>query len=84
MSDLREQFENLPEIKRRMYQLEFKSDTNSYLAKPEYCMRYVNFVNGAWYAYQEQQKKIDSLLDKVCGTHEDFLNEFRRCNTLPK
>ena len=74
MTELRKQFEALPEIasilrdedthwcdKRGIYvnQRVFQDSTTGYL-------------NGAWYAFQEQQKKIDSLLDHVCGSFEDF------------
>lgn len=74
---MKEQFEKLPEIARRLYQLEFRPDINAYLAKPEYCNRYVNFVNGALYAYQEQQKKLNDirdyiLLNQVEGEDSEF------------
>ena len=76
MSELRKQFEVLPEIARIVSCDEIKwcnvynwyrtdnTDANS--------IYHVAWLNGAWYAFQEQQKKIDSLLDHVCGSFEDF------------
>lgn len=76
MTELRKQFEVLHHIE-SMMQLcgaEYHAITRTYkiestgLNDREVC----SFVNGAWYAFQEQQKKIDSLLDHVCGSFEDF------------
>ncbi len=78
---MREQFEKLPEIAEILNrnQFLFNEDKNQYyiigFASDTQKVCDVNFIGGAWYAFQEQQKKIDSLLDKVCGTHEDFLND---------
>ena len=76
MSELRKQFEVLPEIKRIVSCDEIKwcnvynwYRTNNTDANSTY---HVAWLNGAWYAFQEQQKKIDSLLDHVCGSFEDF------------
>lgn len=68
---MREQFEKLPEIAERLKKHEhlFKLSSNEYICE---CSYVENFLNGAWYAFQEQQKKIDSMLDRVCGKYEDF------------
>jgi len=71
----REKFEALPEVAERLtIWIEFKDgfywDT--------YNLNGNDFLNGAYYAFCEQQKKIDSLLDAVCGTHEDFKNDRAR------
>ena len=69
MSEIRKQFEALPEIEKHLvfiddfYDNKYHSMNNSSVT---------DFINGAWYAFQEQQKKIDSLLDHVCGSFEDF------------
>ena len=68
---MREQFEKLPEIAERIgggiywneYRQKYQADLSSLF--PTVC-----YLNGAWYAYQEQQKKIDKAveyLDSVDG-----------------
>ena len=63
---MREQFEKLPEISDLVEHFDFSDDTNTYH------IRYddmdddrksldVMYLGGAWYAYQEQQKKIDEV-----------------------
>ena len=75
MNELRKQFEALPEIKQGLRHCHYNESTNDYhadVAHEETHEWHTQFVNGAWYAFQEQQKKIDSLLDHVCGSFEDF------------
>lgn len=60
---MREQFEKLPHI------LEFMQyvtcfDGLKYVSDNQ---RTADYLNGAWYAYQEQQKKIDM---QECGAEE--------------
>ena len=53
----REEFEKLSEISEILKNktIVFVEKTNKY-----YCYHYsVEFINGAWYAFQEQQKKLD-------------------------
>jgi len=77
--EIREQFEKLPEIAQLIEEgkgdnLVFVPETNKYDAEMyiTFTPDYVHYLNGAYYAYQEQQKKIDSMLDHVCGSFEDF------------
>lgn len=75
MNELRKQFEALPEIKLRLIGMVFCFSKNQYIPKNKIIKEVVvaaKEVNLAWYAFQEQQKKIDSLLDHVCGSFEDF------------
>lgn len=62
----REEFEKLPFIKLRMdqYNVIYDSDINCYVA-PQAYLSHADWVGGAWYAYQEQQKKIDGLNDEL-------------------
>lgn len=76
---MREQFERLPEIAQLIEEgkednLVFIPETNKYDAEMyiTFTPDYVHYLNGAYYAHQEQQKKIDSMLDRVCGKYEDF------------
>lgn len=82
MTELRKQFEVLPEIERHVKNGFIEFIGNHYFL-PEHVKNdgsqaflihkhNVTWMNGAWWAFQEQQKKIDSLLDHVCGSFEDF------------
>lgn len=61
---MREQFEKLPEVASHLHNIVFDIGCGEYLPKK---MGYVihefsaYFLNGAWYAYQEQQNKINEL-----------------------
>ncbi len=69
-NEMRGEFEKLPEIARVIACDEIKwcdtyhwyrtdnTDANS--------IYHVAWLNGAWYAFQEQQKKIDDVLNLVC------------------
>ena len=52
---MREQFEQLPEIKRRLHHLVFNEKLNIYECRGFDEFRYVNWVNGAWWAWQQLQ-----------------------------
>lgn len=72
---MREQFEKLPEIEQGLRHCHYNESTNDYCSdvfNEETHEWHAQYVNGAWYAFQEQQKKIDSMLDHVCGSFEDF------------
>ena len=80
MVEMREQFEKLPEIARVIACDEIKwcdtyhwyrtdnTDANS--------IYHVAWLNGAWYAFQEQQKKIDGALKEL-----ELLNYYRTGNS---
>ena len=61
---MREQFEKLPEVASHLHKIVFDIGCGEYLPKK---MGYVThefsayFLNGAWYTYQEQQKRINEL-----------------------
>lgn len=74
---MREDFEKLPEVHKKLKDLHptivwFCDQENKYASSFEGFQNMVIWLNGAYYAYQEQQKKIDSMLDRVCGKYEDF------------
>lgn len=73
MNELHKRFEALPEIKERisLNSMKFCEKGNLYYTEVGSHIS-AAWVTGAWYAFQEQQKKIDSLLDHVCGSFEDF------------
>ena len=76
---MREQFEKLPEIAAHIHNVIFDISCDEYLPKK---MGYVihefsaYYLNGAWYAFQEQQKKIDAantLKNDLNGLIDGFL-----------
>lgn len=65
---MRNEFERLPEIKRKMGSLiKYDSESEMYayigVSIDEFYLSKLSFINGAWYAFQEQQKKIDAVYD---------------------
>lgn len=68
---MREQFEKLPEVHKKLKDLHptivwFCDQENKYASSFEGFQNMVIWLNGAYYAYQEQQKKIDGALDLAC------------------
>lgn len=58
---MREEFEKLPEIaeKLRMCEWFYSDHLDCYMVEGSYA----GFINGAYYAYQEQQKKINTAIE---------------------
>ena len=55
--DIREEFEKLPEIANLISESDaYFADESIYFCDNDFACGY---LNGAWYAFQEQQKKID-------------------------
>lgn len=59
---MNKEFEKLPEVAKRLDGIYWSAELNIYQTEYPILFNAVGFVNGAWYAYQEQQKKIDSVL----------------------
>lgn len=62
--DIREEFEKLEDVKQGLRHCHYNESTNDYhadVAHEETHEWHTQFVNGAWYAFQEQQKKIDDV-----------------------
>lgn len=62
--ETRQKFEALPEIKRKMGLLiKYDPGTEMYayigVSIDEFYLSKLSFIGGAWYAFQEQDKKID-------------------------
>ena len=62
---MREQFENLPVIAEIIKEGVFW-DGEIYRRTAICKLTHLYYVRGAWYAFQEQQKKIDEVLNLVC------------------
>lgn len=83
MSNLREEFEKLPEIAERLKgsSIYWNDYQNKYQTDLVNLMPTVCYINGAWYAYQAQQKKIDAVLEFIDSDdlgHDARLGDFYR------
>ena len=63
---MREKFEKLPEIADSLSEHIYFGGDGFYHSSLVNFQGLVNWLNGAWYAFQEQQKKIDEVLNLVC------------------
>lgn len=70
---MREQFEKLPEVAKRLDGIYWNAELNIYQTEYPILFNAVGFVNGALYAYKEQQKKIDAQSKTVMGQEYDSL-----------
>lgn len=62
---MREEFEKFPYVADKLRTVVFNEKFNDYHAAMINSSLSVYYVRGAWYAYQEQQKRIDAVLDLV-------------------
>lgn len=68
---MREEFEKLPEIAIAIKQgIYYNERDNCYHSISGASYLAIAMINGAWYAYQEQQKKIDAIIDCVKTTRQ--------------
>jgi len=73
--DIREEFEKLDGIKRKLISVNFNESLNRYESKNPTlieCFETALWLNGAWYAFQEQQKKIDEIVKLVHDHTPDY------------
>lgn len=62
---MREEFEKLPQIAKMIPKdnaFMFSEEDNCYFDYDD-TRRIEGFINGSWYAFQEQQKKIDKAIE---------------------
>lgn len=75
---MRSEFEKLPEIKERLHTVVFNEQFNDYHAAMINSGLSVYYVRGAWYAFQEQQKRIDRLKNYLivsCAFEDEYIEE---------
>ena len=70
---MREEFEKLPKVAEVIKKYDGYRIGNKYST---YDTAYTAWLNGAWYAFQEQQKKIDGALKEL-----ELLNYYRTGNS---
>ena len=71
--DIREEFEKLEYVKQGLRHCHYNESTNDYhadIAHEETHEWHTQFVNGAWYAFQEQQKKISAIKSKLSDIYD--------------
>ena len=65
MVEMREEFEKLPEIADSLSEHIYFGGDGFYHSSLVNFQGLVNWLNGAWYAWQEQQKKIGAVLHAI-------------------
>lgn len=83
MSDLRSKFEEIPEIKVHLDHgnVFFNVDRNTYASEFSSLHVVSCYVNGAWFVFQEKQKKVDAVLNHLAGCNHGLdvdINFIRR------
>lgn len=69
---MREQFENLPRVKPILRLVKYNESADGYdpLDQKSIYEKYADWLNGAWYTFQEQQAKINAVLQYLdTGDH---------------
>ena len=69
---MREQFENLPRVKPILRLVKYSESSDGYdpLDQKSIYEKYADWLNGAWYTFQEQQAKINAVLQYLdTGDH---------------
>lgn len=62
----REEFEKLPHTALIAHLFKFNDELNNYSPISSFVdAEYIGFINGAWYAYREQEKMIDAIKKHV-------------------
>ena len=67
--DVREEFEKSEHLKERLAICWYDEKIGCYLSIQLCDYASASYLNGAWYAFQEQQKKIDALKAKLDENH---------------
>ncbi|MFC6053897.1 hypothetical protein A6M14_09565 [Acinetobacter sp. Ac_877] len=73
MGELNRQFEAFPEIKIRLENGDVFFNERKQTYASEFSTLHTGFVNGAWYAFQEQQSKIEQLEKEKQALHNAFV-----------
>ena len=76
---MRDQFEKLPEIADSLSEHLYFGSDNLYHSSLINFQGLVNWLNGAWYAFQEQRKKIDAALGFTEDVHSENWQEAIHC-----
>ena len=71
---MREQFENFPRIKPILRLVKYSESSDGYdpLDQKSIYEKYADWLNGAWYVFQEQQKQLDLIKKLAVGLRNEF------------
>ena len=69
---IREEFEKSEHIKERLAICYFDTNIGCYLSIQLCDYASASYLNGAWYVFQEQQKKIDEIVKLVHDHTPDY------------
>ena len=70
--DIREEFEKSEHLKERLAICWYDEKIGCYLSIQLCDYASASYLNGAWYAFQEQQKKIDEIVKLVHDHTPDY------------
>ena len=65
--DIREEFEKSEHLKERLEICYYDENIGCYLSIQMCDYASASYLNGAWYAFQDQQKKIDGAIKHLSG-----------------
>ena len=68
--DIREEFEKSEHLKERLEICCYDENIGCYLSIQMCDYASASYLNGAWYAFQEQQKKIDVIKSKLSDIYD--------------
>lgn len=72
---MRNEFEKLPEIEDGLRHCHYDKSTGIYHADAAHVEEFewhTQFINGAWMAFQEQQRKIDAIINLCSNKRGDI------------
>ena len=72
VSDLRDKFEKLPEVLKRLKRAAWDGDVGRYRPKTDKDIHVAGYLNGAWYTFQELQKRIDEYEKLTASIRNEF------------
>ena len=70
--DIREEFEKSKHLKERLAICWYDEKIGCYLSIQLCDYASASYLNGAWYAFQEQQKKVDEIVKLVHDHTPDY------------
>lgn len=82
---MREEFEQLHEIKIKLVAVFFNPKENKYIPKNRLlsaCNEPAKFINGAWLVWQHQQAKIDDLEKQLIAQGQNFNDQSQNVRDL--
>lgn len=73
----RESFEKISEIREKLKSVWWNEDRNQYCDTGKHPNSNGAFLNGAWMMYQDQQKKIEEVLQQLDSLQEQYWGKWK-------